>query len=138
MVAITVVLASVLYVWVMGFTDTSETVTEFAQLEVEIIDKAAGDEIVIKHVGGDKVDWRDYKILINNHSDETQTATMIFIEGELNLSDSITFNATNTPNLDDIDYRFNLYYRMEIYHIQNNKRVYDNNYILCKPFDPHK
>jgi flagellin-like protein len=64
MVAITVVLAGVLYVWVTSLADTTETVDNLqmtANLEV-----AGGNAYLnITHGGGPKVTWSDYRVTLD-------------------------------------------------------------------------
>ncbi|UCH88127.1 MAG: type IV pilin N-terminal domain-containing protein [Thermoplasmata archaeon] len=132
MVAITVVLASILYVWVMSMSDTEEKVEQFPTLEITLKDDPAGDSIDLKHVGGIPIDWNNYKMIITNQSSPSQTATMLNLPGELNAGENSTFNATNAPGFSDINYEFNLFYTVEIYNIDANKRVYNEQNILCE------
>ena len=65
MVAITVVLAGVLYVWVTSLADTGETV-DTLQLDGELTTNGAtAATLTITHRGGDKVTWADYKVTCN-------------------------------------------------------------------------
>ena len=65
MVAITVVLAGVLYVWVTSLADTGDTVeslTLSGKLEVDATDDKA--KLTVNHDGGPKVTWADYKVTV--------------------------------------------------------------------------
>jgi flagellin-like protein len=65
MVAITVVLAGVLYVWVTSLADTSDTVTTL-QLDGELkVSSPAAASLELTHRGGDKVTWSDYRVTVN-------------------------------------------------------------------------
>lgn len=132
MVAITVVLASVLYVWVMNLSTTEDKVEKFPSLEISLYDLPEGDEIIIKHISGNVIKWEKYKILVTNTTNVTNIAWIFSPPGELSSSETIVFNATNTNGLDDVDYRRNLYYDLEIYDIKENKRVYLERNILCE------
>lgn len=136
MVAITVVLASLLYVWVMNFAETDESVEKFATVEVEIRDDADGDKLIIKIVDGPPLNWTSYKIIIYNNSDENQVATMMNLKGESYAGEKTTFNATNAPGFNAIDYKKDLFYKLEIYNIKESKRVYNKDYITCITFIP--
>ena len=65
MVAITVVLAGVLYVWVTSLADTGGTV-ENLRLDGEVYTDESGQvtKIMLEHRGGDKITWSDYKVTI--------------------------------------------------------------------------
>jgi FlaG/FlaF family flagellin (archaellin) len=131
MVAITVVLASVLYVWVMNIADTDEGIEQFPTLEITIMDLPSGDELKFKQTSGDPLDWSKYKIIIANQSDDLDTAVMLTLSGIMVPGETITFNATNASGFSDIDYRYNTFYNLEIYNIRDNKRVFYKNNIIC-------
>jgi flagellin-like protein len=130
MVAITVVLASVLYVWVMNLADTDDTVERFPTINLSIIDDPAGDEIKIKMTSGNPIEWTKYKMLIFNQSDNEDTATLLTLTGQLNSGETMSFNST-TPGFSDINYEQNEYYTIEIYNIKLNKQVFYKNNIIC-------
>ena len=136
MVAITVVLASLLYVWVMNFANPEGGLEKFATLEIELRDEAGGDQLVIKLIDGDPINWTNYKIIIYNDSDDDQVAQMLHLNGDQFAGDKIVFNATNAPGFSMIDYKKDVFYHLEIYNIKESKRVYKENYIICTVFLP--
>jgi len=136
MVAITVVLASLLYVWVMSFATPEGGLEKFATLDIEIRDQSNGDQLIMKLLDGDPINWTNYKIVIYNDSDDDQVAHMLHLSGDMFAGDKITFNATNAPGFDTIDYKKDLFYHIEIYNIQDSKRVYKEDYITCSIFIP--
>ena len=74
MVAITVVLAGVLYVWVTSLSDTNEETVSAYQLQVrdaafnknsdgEVF--AVGEQIIrVEQTGGDPIDWNGHEVLL--------------------------------------------------------------------------
>jgi flagellin-like protein len=84
MVAITVVLAGVLYVWVTSLSDTKDTEVKAYQLIVKdaSFDKdfkgeafAAGDQIIqVTHNGGDPIDWNGHEVLLENSNTSERIA----------------------------------------------------------------
>ena len=132
MVAITVVLASVLYVYVNSLVDTSETVDTFGLLDIEIRDSPGGDYMRIKLVDGDPFNWSAYKIIITNNSDSDDKATILTITGDMSVGTWITFTSATANGFEQIDYQQDTHYNLEVYHIQKSKRVYNENFILCQ------
>ena len=117
MVAITVVLASVLYVYVMSLTDTSETVDTFGMLDIEIRDSPGGDFMRIKLVDGDPFNWTAYKMIITNTTDPTDKATMLSLSGDMEVGTWVTFTSATAHGFEQINYQANTHYNVEIYHI---------------------
>jgi len=132
MVAITVVRASVLYVYVNSLVDTSEEVETFGLLDIEIRDSSKGDYMRIKLIDGDPFNWSAYKIIITNSSDENQIATMLELTGDMEIGSWMKFNNANAKGFGHINYEQDTHYNLEIYHIQKSKRVYHEKYILCQ------
>jgi flagellin-like protein len=91
MVAITVVLAGVLYVWVTSLADTSEEKTETLRLSVDdaSVDVAitsvfgpGKDLLKVEQIGGDPIDWSELTIYLNTKgSDARVTLTVSTIAG---------------------------------------------------------
>ena len=70
MVAITVVLAGVLYVWVTGLSDLDEKKAPMVVFELkpwDDLNSSLGQNIsILTHQSGDKIRWADMKILVSN------------------------------------------------------------------------
>ncbi len=65
MVAITVVLAGVLYVWVTSLADTDEGVTLLnISGDIEVDDGAQTVNITLTHNGGNPIKWGDYQMTV--------------------------------------------------------------------------
>jgi FlaG/FlaF family flagellin (archaellin) len=140
MVAITVVLASVLYVWVMNLAETGDKVEQFPTLIVGLYDGGSdgNDTLVIKHVSGGPIDWTNYKILMEQTTNVSNQAMIIDIEGQLLVSESMTITEANAPGFNAVDYEKNTYYNMEIYNIEETKIVWQRKNILCEPISKMK
>ena len=69
MVAITVVLAGVLYVWVTSLADTEDTVKTL-NLQGSIGVDAADTKINVslEHRGGDPITWNDYQVTVDGNA----------------------------------------------------------------------
>ena len=137
MVAITVVLASVLYVWVMNLAQTDEEVGTFPTIEVTLRDVGnddnGADTLAIKHIQGDPLEWSDYKVIITNNSDAADTAVIT----DLSSLDQITAGESSTitesvSGFNDIEYEKASAYQLEIYNLKENKRVYNRDNIICQ------
>ncbi len=83
MVAITVVLAGVLYVWVTSLTDlgSERTPTSYFNLEnMDELNSTVGQNLtMLSHRSGDKINWVDMRILISN---DGETFSIINFEVE--------------------------------------------------------
>jgi flagellin-like protein len=136
MVAITVVLASVLYVWVMNLAQTGEEAAKFPTIEVTLRDggNSADDILRVKHIQGDPLDWTEYKMIITNNSDDKSTTMTNLNNLETQTAgESKEINTTVTiTGFHSIDYAKASSYTIEIYDLQENKRVYQNNNIICQ------
>jgi flagellin-like protein len=70
MVAITVVLAGVLYVWVTGLSDLDEKKAPMVVFELrpwDDLNSSLGQDIsILTHQSGDKIKYADMKILVSN------------------------------------------------------------------------
>ncbi len=65
MVAITVVLAGVLYVWVTSLADTDEGMTLLnVSGEIEVDDGASTINVTLTHNGGDPIRWGDFSVTV--------------------------------------------------------------------------
>jgi flagellin-like protein len=141
MVAITVVLASVLYVWVVQIADPDDDFVKFPTVDVTLRDVPGGDgdSLAIKHKAGNPLDWSKYKIIITNQSDETDTAVMNSLSGEITAGEISLFGkVTNTTSgmvavsgFGNIDYQKTKSYQVEIYDIGANKLVWQKNNVIC-------
>ena len=131
MVAITVVLASVLYVWVMNLAQTDDSEVAFPTIEVTLSDNGAADRLTIKHVQGDPIDWTGYKVIMTNNTDETTTTmTQLNSLGTQNAGESKQINST-IGGFTGINYEKGKTYTMEIYNLKENKRVFNRDNLVC-------
>ena len=65
MVAITVVLAGVLYVWVQSLIETRPA-SNWLNLSGElVVVDGSNAELELSHSGGDPITWSDYRVLLN-------------------------------------------------------------------------
>ncbi len=77
MVAITVVLAGVVFIWAQSFTNEVESKQDFVNLKAEAMINNAGDQILSFTVISGSMVWTEYKLSINdifitnNENDET-------------------------------------------------------------------
>jgi len=136
MVAITVVLASVLYVWVMNLAQTDEEVGTFPTIEVTLKHGAsASDSLTIKHIQGDPLDWTKFKVIITNQTDTTNTAVMTDLSAltpnQITAGESSSITKS-IAGFDDIDYQKGKSYQLEIYNLKENKRVYNKENVICE------
>ncbi|UCH90113.1 MAG: type IV pilin N-terminal domain-containing protein [Thermoplasmata archaeon] len=136
MVAITVVLASVLYVWVMNLADTEGEAGGFPSIEVKIYDlgTSAQDKVTIKHIQGDPLTWGDYKIIIkNNTNDDSISLNNLnpITPNQVTSGDTTTINSTVLSGL-TLNFQKSKAYTLEIYDLQENKRVFQDENIICK------
>lgn len=86
MVAITVVLAGVLYVWVTSLADTSETVA--TTLELKVTDAATSANgatyadgeplLAVTQTGGNPINWDDYTIKVKKEGTDSQYAMYVY------------------------------------------------------------
>ena len=103
MVAITVVLAGVLYMWVNSMTDTDSKVdvlplkgqdgngdaTTVAATEVIA---ANANLVALKHTGGDALNWADYTVKVVAQNETSYTLTL----DATSISDSTNFGVGET------------------------------------------
>jgi flagellin-like protein len=81
-VVIVVVLASITYVWFMSFTsETEKSVVEPLKVSPELNVDRINDELGLKITIGRKINWDDYKVMLNGVEVKT-TAGKNSIEGE--------------------------------------------------------
>jgi flagellin-like protein len=140
MVAITVVLASVLYVWVMNLADTGEEAAKFPTIEVTLKEgvplsptpSLRVDSLTIKHTAGDPLDWTKFKIIITNQSDDTDTSVMNSLSGEITAGESLQFNGSNSAGFASIEFQKTKSYQIEIYNIKENKQVWIKKNVICE------
>ena len=132
MVAITVVLASVLYVWVMNLAETDEGAAEFPTITVELKTGSSTlyeNQLIINHESGDPIKWADYRIKVINISDDTKTTSIDSLTGELKFGENVIFsNVTGTGKvaasaLGGIDLSIGFKYKVEIFDIKEQQKV---------------
>ena len=122
MVAITVVLAGVLYVWVTSLADTGETVDNL-QLDGEVTTN--GDTVAtlsITHRGGDKIAWTDYKVTLNGTA--VTAATTETSVGEVGAFTLTTTGATAIILGEE--------YTARIIELESNKIVWEDKTMTAK------
>jgi flagellin-like protein len=104
MVAITVVLAGVLYVWVTSLADTEETVKNL-QLkgEISVVDNSTAN-LVITHRGGDKIAWSDYQVTLHGSTvTTTSTETAVGETATFAYTGALTVGEEYTARIIDVD-----------------------------------
>jgi hypothetical protein len=89
------------------------------------------DEMIIRHIAGDPLDWSKYKMIITDQSNTSQVAVMNELPGIIKASEISVFNATNTPGFGYVDYKETMAYTVEIYNIKENKQVWQRMSIMC-------
>ena len=139
MVAITVVLASVLYVWVMQLVpnDPNEP-SKFATIDIQLIRTKSGDnEILVEHNSGNMIKWSEYQIIIENASNPADSANLKELTGELQFGETSLFTnnaskseASYIPELNSIDLTVGQEYNIKIYDIDIQSQVLDRK-ITC-------
>ena len=91
MVAITVVLAGVLYVWVTSLADTEDTVkTLNLQGSIGVDATELKINMSLEHRGGDPINWNDYQVTVDNK----QLAAVPFSGEDGSLDDQGTVGET--------------------------------------------
>lgn len=135
MVAITVVLASVLYVWVNQIAgQRGNEELQFPIIEISLVDSgiAGADEMSIKHTSGDPIDWSKYKIILTNNTDGSSTVmTQLNSLGDQSAGEMVLVNST-IADFNGIDYQKGKSYQMEIYNLRENKRVLNHKNLICE------
>jgi hypothetical protein len=77
MVAITVVVASVLYVWIANLTsDSGKEVVEPIDVKAELYYNRPFEELRLEIIIGENIDWNNYKVMVNNTEVKTSTNTI--------------------------------------------------------------
>jgi len=132
-IAIPIILSAVLYVWVNNLAETGDEFSPFPTIQVTLNDYGSEDELKIKHLQGDPLDWARYKIIITNQSNSMDIATI----NDLGRLDTITAGETSTIDSSivgfaDINYQKGKAYQLEIYNIRENKRVYYRSFVICE------
>ncbi len=114
MVAITVVLAGVVFLWAQSFTDDSGGTVETMNLKGTIDDSE--EELSLEVISG-TYSWDDYKVLVNGTDPLTTTVDSSSSAGETALfTGSVTFDVGNS-------------YNIKIINIADNKVVWENDII---------
>ena len=105
MVAITVVLAGVLYVWVTSLANTEDTVeTLNLTAEVEVNDLSTLANLTIEQRGGDKITWADYTVKLDGTKLTGQTDALGVAKPTSETGDT-TIWAAGAGYVEDEDYK---------------------------------
>jgi flagellin-like protein len=124
-VAITVVVASILYVWVMNMaSDTDKTVVEPLQVTPELNIDHENDELELKIKIGRGINWDNYRVMLNNSEVKT-TPGKISLEGE-----TVLFDYQGDKLIE------NKFYTLDIIEISTNTIVFSENVLAIS--DPSK
>jgi hypothetical protein len=123
---------AVFYVWSMDLSDTGGESVMFPTLEITLKDSHTGDSMNIKHTAGDQIDWSDYKIIITNQSDTSDTAFMTSLSGTLSAGRQTTLTSEGTSGFSSIDYQRTKSYKIEIYEIDDNRLVWQKRNHICE------
>lgn len=135
MVAITVVLASVLYVWVMSLVPDPDEADRFPTVEITLQQGGSdGDTLTFKHTRGDPLDWSKYKIVITNKTDLTDKAVMTDLSSlnQITTGESSTLTEASITGFGDIDYQKGKAYEIEVYNLKENERSYQKDNVICQ------
>lgn len=118
MVAITVVLAGVVFLWAQSFTNETGGTVKALNLKGSLDD--SDEELSLEVISGTIV-WSDYKVLVNG---TTQLSTSA---GTSNAGETATFtDATST-----IDFAAGTSYNIKIIDIAENKVVWEDDIIAA-------
>ena len=144
MVAITVVLASVLYVWVMNLADTEEDVAEFPTVTVSVKRNETDDEnrLVFVHQKGNPIKWENYRIIVKNSANpETDQTTLTNLQGELTLGSNAIFTDNSTApsaltgaqavTYSNFDFEVGQTFHIEIYDLDQKEIVWQKKDVSC-------
>lgn len=134
MVAITVVLASVLYVWVMQLADTdTEEAAKFATIEMGLEVGPGGENyLIIDHKSGNPIKWSDFQITIKDVNNKANSATLDDLTGEQKFGETSTItndtgyaigNVITSAKLSSISLVSGDQYEVSIYDIAKQQNV---------------
>ncbi len=118
MVAITVVLAGVVFLWAQSFTDDADGGVE--TINVKASADGSDDDLVFEVISG-TMKWDDYKILINATTEVTTTAALESSAGEM-----ATFTAAAGP---PSFFTGTIEYNVRIINIADNAVVWEDDII---------
>ncbi|MBN1389852.1 MAG: type IV pilin [Candidatus Thermoplasmatota archaeon] len=134
MVAITVVLAGVVFLWAQSFTDDAggdvETLNIRGEIDVNGLTVSSVDYSCLSlEVISGKIDWTKYKVTIETTVVYTSSTTAIGTAntGESNAGDTAFFSATTLTGTDALV--SGTEYSVKIVNIGDNKVVWDNDII---------
>ena len=120
MVAITVVLAGVLYLWVSSLADTEGDV-ETINVKCELVNGVAADTMTFEVMSGD-IAWADYYVKIDGTTQTAETPAA----GTSSAGDVASFSWDLTG---DDPFATGTTYNIKIVNIENNAVVYDKDII---------
>jgi flagellin-like protein len=104
MVAITVVLAGVLYVWVTSLADTEDTV-ETLNLSADLETDNTNANLTIEQRGGDKITWADYTVKLEGVKLTGQTDMNGAAKPVSETGDKTVWDASSVGVTEDEDYK---------------------------------
>ncbi|UCH88186.1 MAG: hypothetical protein JSV49_07930 [Thermoplasmata archaeon] len=113
--------------------DDEEFVPGFPVIEVNIYDfgGTSQDEIKIRHISGDPLDWSDWKLVITNNSDDSSiTLADLSSKGEIQTGESTTID--DSINGFSMNFKKGSTYTIDIFNIEYQKKAYGNKGIVCK------
>jgi hypothetical protein len=131
LVLMTIIPRIILYFWVMDLADTGEEISKFPTIEITLTDSSNADSLNIKHTAGDPLDWSDYKMIITNQSDTSDTAIMNSLSGVITAGEVKTFTSEGTAGFSSINYQRTKAYSIEIFNIEENKLVWQKKNVIC-------
>ena len=129
-----------------GGSGSNYDVYEFPTIEINIKHSAGSDEnrVIVRHIGGDSINWQDYKIVIRNESNEADTVTMSSISGELKYGEAVVFTDDSASanslssgyyvSFGSFDFTIGYGYTIEIYHLEMAKLVHRSSGVTCTSF----
>lgn len=131
MVAITVVLAGVLYVWVMRIAEPPPDPISFPSAKIELRTGSDGmNYLIIRQDSGESIKWSEYKVMITGKDSLLEQVTLSGLSGTQNLGEKKVFTDNTTypggtvvPAIGDITLKINDIYTVDIFHIETLQRV---------------
>jgi flagellin-like protein len=119
MVAITVVLAGVLYVWVSGMADTESEEQNYVVMSPELHENNYNLTLFMRT--GKEIIWRDHKFLFNGTQLNTSTEST-------SVGEYVYFDLSK---YDDITLKVGRDYLLQLINIDKEKIMWED-YVVCK------
>jgi hypothetical protein len=105
----------------------------FPAVEVTFIDNRLQDELRIKHVKGDPLDWSEFEIYIMNKANSSDFTKMRDL-GSLGILDQgeISIFNSSIEGFGGMDFHKDQAYYLQVSHIEEGFVVAKRNYVFCE------